>query len=289
MVNIITPADELDRLGYFDRLQSLIEEMYEVEGEKVTIVAHSMGGPTTLYFLNRKVTQEWKDQYINAFVPLSGAWSGGNQALGVLLSGLDVTPHSIFLHDYIKDLSPAAQSMESLLWMLPNPGVWGDEILVTTPIRSYSANQYREMFSDIGRIEDYSKLERVLQINGDYPSPNVPVHCFYGGNLTTPEAFHYDLGFPASKIVNITSGYGDDTVNLQSSEVCLRWSNQLAPFTSRVFPFVGHLQMTTDQAILNAIAEIVGIDNPVDDGSLTTKASACFLIIAFSVVINMIG
>ena len=263
--------------------------MFEVEEEKVTIVAHSMGGPIALYFLNQ-VTQEWKDQHINAFVPLSGGWSGSNEALGVILTGLDTLPNSSTIQDDIIKLltNPAVQSMESLLWMMPNPVVWGDEILVTTPVRNYSANQYREMFSDFNRSEDYSKLEDALKLHGDYPSPNVPVHCFYGVNLATPKVFHYGLAGSSSPLLNITSGDGDNVVNLRSSEVCLRWSNQSAPFTSRVFPLVGHMQMATNQAVLNAIAEIVGIDNPVDDGSLTTNASACFLMIAFLLVINMI-
>ena len=61
-------------------------------GEKVTIVIHSMGGIVSLYFLNEVVTQEWKDQYINAWVTLSRAWSGGS--IGV------VCPHAQFTHAY---------------------------------------------------------------------------------------------------------------------------------------------------------------------------------------------
>ena len=45
---------------------------------RVTLVAHSMGGPVSLYFLTQfaRVTQQWKDTYIKSWVTLSGAWSG---------------------------------------------------------------------------------------------------------------------------------------------------------------------------------------------------------------------
>ena len=72
----------------YARVQSLIERMYKDGGNaKVTIVAHSLGGPVSLYFLNNVVNQQWKDTYINAFIPIAGAWSGGNVALEAVISG----------------------------------------------------------------------------------------------------------------------------------------------------------------------------------------------------------
>jgi len=45
------------------------------------LVVHSMGGIVSLYFLNEVVSQQWKDRYINAWVTLSAAWSGGNSVI----------------------------------------------------------------------------------------------------------------------------------------------------------------------------------------------------------------
>lgn len=72
---------------YFKNLKSLIEDTYEKNNEsRVTLIAHSMGCPTMLYFLNSQ-TQAWKDKYINMFVTISGVWGGAAKTLRVMASG----------------------------------------------------------------------------------------------------------------------------------------------------------------------------------------------------------
>ena len=76
-----------------------------------------MGGIVSLYFLNEVVTQEWKDQYINAWVTLSGAWSGGVGGLRTVISD----PFRV-----------AYRTFEGLSWLLPKPYVWNTTVLVTS-------------------------------------------------------------------------------------------------------------------------------------------------------------
>ncbi len=48
-------------------LRLLVERAFNVSGNKrVHIVTHSLGGPTILYFLNRR-TLAWKDKFIGEF------------------------------------------------------------------------------------------------------------------------------------------------------------------------------------------------------------------------------
>ena len=87
----------------------------ENNNHKVTIVAHSMGASIMLHFLTQSgvITQAWKDQYIGNFIPIAGAWSGGNSALQFEISGLIVVnrePSDIFhpfcfFIDYFTNLS----------------------------------------------------------------------------------------------------------------------------------------------------------------------------------------
>ena len=70
--------------------------MYEQnDNMKVTFVAHSYGGPVSLYFLTRIVTQEWKDTYVASYFPLAGA-SGGTSSLGLSSLLTEPTTNSSF-------------------------------------------------------------------------------------------------------------------------------------------------------------------------------------------------
>ena len=247
-------------------MQGVIEEMYEQNNQtKVTIVVHSMGGPVSLYFLNNIVDQAWKDRYIHAYIPLSGAWDGGALALQMLISGLSLDGESanfIISSEFWTELRDLLRTFQSSFWLLPSSDSMGSQLVIAqVGSDTYTTTQYNALFQRAGIVEGFTKYTNAKAINSGWIAPNVPTHCFYGlfpDKNNTPESFIYATeGFPNSNPTLTRMGLGDTLVNVQISEICLRWMSQSANFTSRTFE-TAHLPMVSDTDVLAAIAEIVG-------------------------------
>ena len=157
--------------------------MYGTNGNrKVTIVVHSMGGPVSLYFLTRVVSQEWKDTYIHSYVTLAGAWSGGNEILATLVSG--PTTNGIIQRQIgVDELRNLSRTFPSYYLLIPRAAVWNDTVLVVTPSRNYTANDYQQLFADAGYPQGYTQFTEIDMLR---PAPNVPTYCFYGLGVDTP-------------------------------------------------------------------------------------------------------
>ncbi len=62
---------------FYENLTSLVENTYyENNCTQVMFVAHSMGNPILLYWLNNYVNSSWKNKFIRSFVSLAGVWGG---------------------------------------------------------------------------------------------------------------------------------------------------------------------------------------------------------------------
>ena len=276
VICIYTIIEELQRRGYYNNVKQLIETMYRENGNrKVTVVSHSMGAPIMLHFLTQSgvVTQEWKDLYIGNFIPIAGAWSGGNIALQYMISGLEDDIFSSILFEIDRGipadrLTPVLRSFESTHFLLPRPSVWGNTVLVTIHTRSYiqryTAYDYEQLFSDIGLTDGIAMYQGIENINRNFPSPNVSTHCFYGVGIDTPRSFkfgrrwgvYYDLW-------EVTMGDGDGTVNDLSSEVCLLWADNNGGRSFRSMTFDDgdeseHMAIVGNSDVLEEIADIVG-------------------------------
>ena len=256
-------TEQLLASGYYSKVQALIEQMYKDGGnKKVTLVAHSMGGQVTLYFLNNIVTQSWKDTYIHAFITLAGVWSGGSYALQTEISGRSLKAFKSAKHvctfpsDIELQFRAVARTFPSTAWFLPRPSVWGNEVIVTTPRRSYTALDYEELFGDMGYPQGYDIYKGVRDINAKLTPPNVRVYCMYGTGVDTPESYVYDQGFPDST-PQVKYGDGDGTVNRRSAEACLKWeSQQRQSFKSRAFPRVQHGEIVKSNDVFNIMEEV---------------------------------
>ena len=178
-----------------------------------------MSGPVSLYFLTSVVSQKWKDQYIHAYIPLYPAYAG---AFGTLEAVL-------FRNHVIKNVAggqnsvATTQSFASTAWLLGAPSVWGNATIISSPSHHYTAEDCQTIFEGVGYKNGYQMYLGIANINKGYPAPNVPVYCFYGTNVSTPETLIYFSDDLNSEPAEVADEPGDGVVNQRSAEVCLSW------------------------------------------------------------------
>ena len=245
--------------GYYADLKKLIETTYKNNNHsRVVLVAHSMGSPTTLFFLTKFVNQTWKDKHIRTYVTISGVWLGAGNSVKSLVSGN--TDHIFIEKDILA--REAQRTFPSTSWLLPYPSdTWtAKDVLVITPQKNYTAWDYEELFKDMKFSEGWRMFGQVKNLTGHLPAPNVTMFCFYGKNSnSTPVQFVYGPGeFPDKDPSTVIYGDGDKTVNIDSLTACSRWKGkQHYDVTLRGFPNVEHLDMVKNQSVIEALDAIV--------------------------------
>ena len=75
------PSDWSQPGGYFSQLKSGIEQLRARAGKPVVAVSFSLGGPVFAIFLNKYVTEAWKDENIARWLSLSGTFGGVQMSL----------------------------------------------------------------------------------------------------------------------------------------------------------------------------------------------------------------
>ena len=281
MYFLILSVDNLEAMGYYSGLKNLVEEMFVTNNmTRVTLVAHSMGGPVSLYFLNNIVDQTWKDTYIHAYVPVAAAWDGAVAALEVILSGT-ADKHSIVdlllsISRLRRSIRNIVRSFQGVFWLLPSEQIFGNTTLVQVGTRNYTANDFRDLFQLSNDRDGYAQYTSVTHLVDGWSAPNVSTFCYYGleGPRSTPVFIKYTAdNFPTDAPIKRVMGNGDGTVNHRVLEICHDWVNQSAPFEWRAFS-ASHIGILSDDDLLDAIEQVVTIEERERE---TTETSGNFL------------
>jgi|SaaInlV_165m_DNA_1040744.scaffolds.fasta_scaffold01418_12 lysophospholipase III len=61
---------------YFEYLKEKLESIFVKSNKKIILLSHSLGCPTTIYFLNY-VGSVWSNKHIKKFIAFAPAWGGG--------------------------------------------------------------------------------------------------------------------------------------------------------------------------------------------------------------------
>ncbi len=119
------------------------------------------------------------------------------------------------------------RSLPSTAFLMPYKSFWhDDEVLVYTPDRNYTVNDYKQYFDDINFKVGWYMRQDTEPLLRNLTAPEVEVHCLHGINVKTSAAFKYSKSQWPDKQPDVIYGDGDGTVNLRSLHGCLRWSNQ---------------------------------------------------------------
>lgn len=240
---------------FFDKLKILIEDTYNHSGSKVVLVSHSLGGLTTSTFLHT-MSQQWKDQYVHAWVSAAGVFGGAVKEVKVLVShGVVDLPDFVVNRLVQRDV---ARTIMGNYFMLPRYPVWGkEEVLVQTPQTNYTLGNLEQLFADMGVTDGVEKWKTVrnASFTGD---PGVPTHCFNGKDVPTSASFYYkdQKDFP-DVVPEMVSGDGDGTVPARSLQVCHKWKS-----TVQVTEYSGaeageHDKIVGNKEFIKSIIELI--------------------------------
>jgi len=155
------------------------------------------------------------------------------------------------------------RSFESTFLLLPTStgGIWtSDDVFLTNPDRNFTVFDYRQFFDSIGYAEGALKMDAIREAAGyDFLDREigVPIHCFYGGGIATPERIVYDStsAFPDAE-PRLELGDGDGTVNRKSLEACHRLRSRNAAVNVKYYHAVGHNEILHHPELISDVLRV---------------------------------
>mmetsp|Transcript_105321 Transcript_105321/g.187210 ORF Transcript_105321/g.187210 Transcript_105321/m.187210 type:complete len:402 (-) Transcript_105321:26-1231(-) len=231
------------------KLRQLIEDTATATGRRVSLISHSMGCLQTQYLLKNQ-SQEWKDKFVERWIPISGPWAGAVKELRLHASGDN---QGVPLVSSLS-IREEQRSYETNFWLMPMPRWFGNQTLVSTNSRNYSAQDYDAFFEDIEYKAGKQLFRRVADLTSDAEAPGVEVLCLYSLGVDTPVSLSYgSKGF--DKQPDVVNGDGDGTVNDLSLKLCDRWKGPRA--SAERFANVTHAGMISNDAVIQRILEVL--------------------------------
>jgi len=227
------------------------------DNTSVTIVTHSMGSPVMLYFFTHVASQEWKNKYIKAFIPLSGVWKGSIITLTSIITG---DPQGIPVQPLtVRHLQRSSPSTYFLI-PIPDNSTWNStDPVIVTPNKNYTVHDYPTLFNDMQYSIGYAQYKALPSFLTTLSPPNVDTYCYYGMDIPTPVMLVYKEGWFPDIFPNIIrTGNGDGMVNDVSLQACSIWKQaQSHKLTVLSFPGVDHIQIVSNTRVLQAVLDVV--------------------------------
>jgi hypothetical protein len=239
---------------YYSMLKELVEQAYQVNGnKKVILVAHSMGCVSSHRFLTQWLIErygsdyagKWKDYYINCFVPINGPLGGVAVTTRSVISGNDVRGEGKITNEN----KEFARQISGLWLLQPNPKIWPEKFLKVNN-KEYSGNNLSQAFSDFKDTSKFSPIYSSIKNYSDnyqLSPPGVKVHSFTSTDngsemnlvyknftdqptiTTETEKMNIELAKnPPNQEVNVIMNY-PDMINFKLGDGSVPYKSQMVP------------------------------------------------------------
>jgi lysophospholipase-3 len=235
---------------FHGKLKELVEEAHAQNGDRVTLLAHSMGGIMAHDFL-RQQSQAWKARHIRQLVTLSTPWKGTVTMLHAVLSG-----YTWGFSLGSEEVRRAQRYAESGFALLPSSTNWGEhEVIVQAAERNYTTREYEALLQDAGFQTGFQIYERLKSSLDDLVHPGVPVHCFYVHGIPTPHTLVYEDNFDEQPTHLFEDG--DGSVLIRSLRACDVWHSSEHPLNIVAFNSMNHNQMISSEEVMKKLHRII--------------------------------
>ena len=254
-------TEQLEGSGYYKQFHRLIESTFSQNGNQpVVILAHSLGGLVSHYFLTELVSQDWKDKYVAQYITVASVWAGAVKVLHGIVSG-ETDGMFPFMAQY--QIRVAERSFPSEYWLAPRPvaKAWPKEqVLFSTPLHNYTAYDLPELMRDLGSSETnlWSMYNGVTSaLSRGLPPPNIRTLCIAGSGIKTDSLYTYTDQFPNG---SEHTGYseGDGSVNINSARSCRTWiGNPKYPVKYQEVEGVEHVALLSNPQVIALLEQVI--------------------------------
>ena len=214
---------------FWGQLHDLIIEAYLKNGNtKVTILGYSCGAFNLHHFLTTKVTEEWKQKYIEKIVFLAPSFTGTHDVFDGLFNRY--TPLIPFWRTEV--MADMVESLPCVHAHLQNVEVFGNLTMVVGPDgENYTAADLKDLLIRHNRVRGDCQpmLEKSMPFRQKAPVDiNLPTMVIYNTGVPTHVRLEYNRGW--DKWPDYVTDRGDGTIPANGAEwVCEKWDHTRNP------------------------------------------------------------
>lgn len=237
---------------FYSKLKTLIEDVYDKTGKKVTLLAYSMGAFMIQQFLAAEqineevrklnstrqilasvrdpeliVSESWKQKYIEKVIFLDPSFGGSHKTFGAVL--LKLCPFLPFVHnEYIEGMYT---TIPGIYAHFANFNIFRGQNLVRGPDGlNYTIDQLPEIIIKHSIKKEYIPImDYSLDVQKLPPldiGENIPLTVIYNSQIPTLNFLDFNQGWNKFPIMHL-DGKGDGTLPLEGLRYpCEHWSSK---------------------------------------------------------------